>query len=386
MRTIKMLAVILTTLFCVSSQLSSASDQGPFSTVPVKNGEQRWKVGYYEGGAYIDYQKILTETVKGLMKLGWIEPAAIPPQEGEQTDQLWQWLSTEVDSEYIEFVSDAHYSAGWDEVKRKLRAEQVIGRLSNNRDIDLMIAMGTWAGKDLANDRQTTPTMVLSTSDPLSAGIIQSVEYSGYDHLHATVDPNRYDRQIRIFFDVVGFKKLGVAFEDSVNGRSYAAMDILQRLSKSKGFELVGCHTLSDISDISVAEDSVKKCFTELAEKVDAIYVTLQGGVNSNSIPALVKIANKKHIPTFSQSGSEEVKQGFLLSLSQAGFRYVGEFHAETFAKVFNGALPGQLDQLFEEPPKLAVNLKTAELVEFDPPLLLLGATDEIYREIQEVK
>lgn len=74
------------------------------------------------------------------------------------------------------------------------------------------------------------------------------------------------------------------------------------------------------------------------------------------------------------------------MSLSQAGFRYVGEFHAETFAKVFNGALPGQLDQLFEEPPKLAVNLKTAELVEFDPPLLLLGATDEIYREIQEVK
>lgn len=386
MRTIKVLAVILATLFCVSSQLSRASDQGPFSTVPVKNGEQRWKVGYYEGGAYIDYQKILTETVKGLMKLGWIEPAAIPPQEGEQTDQLWQWLSTEVDSEYIEFVSDAHYSAGWDEVQRKLRAEQVIGRLSNNRDIDLMIAMGTWAGKDLANNRQTTPTMVLSASDPLSAGIIQSVEYSGYDHLHATVDPNRYDRQIRIFFDVVGFKKLGVAYEDSVNGRSYAAMDTLQRLSKSKGFELVSCHTLSDISDISVAEDSVKKCFTELAEKVDAIYVTLQGGVNSNSIPALVKIANKKHIPTFSQSGSEEVKQGFLLSLSQAGFRYVGEFHAETFAKVFNGALPGQLDQLFEEPPKLAVNLKTAELVEFDPPLLLLGATDEIYREILEVK
>jgi len=382
----KVLAVILTTLFCVFSQLSRASDQGQFSTAPVKNGEQRWKIGYYEGGAYIDYQKILTETVKGMMKLGWIEPAAIPPQEGEQTDQLWKWLSTQVDSEYIEFVSDAHYSAGWDEAQRKLRAEQVVGRLSSNREIDLMIAMGTWAGKDLSNDRQTTPTMVLSASDPLSAGIIQSVESSGYDHLHATVDPNRYDRQIRIFFDVVGFKKLGVAFEDSVNGRSYAAMDVLRRLSKSKGFELVSCHTLSDISDIGAAEDSVKKCFTELAGKVDAIYVTQQGGVNSNSIPALVNIANKNHIPTFSQSGSEEVKQGFLLSLSQAGFRYVGEFHAETFAKVFNGAMPGQLNQLFEEPPKLAVNLKTAELVEFDPPLLLLGATDEIYREIQEVK
>jgi hypothetical protein len=100
----------------------------------------------------------------------------------------------------------------------------------------------------------------------------------------------------------------------------------------------------------------------------------------------LVNIANKNRIPTFSQSGSEEVKQGFLLSLSQAGFHYVGEFHAETFAKVFNGARPNQLSQLFEEPPKVAVNLKTAKIIGFNPPLLLLGAADEIYHEIQSSK
>ena len=384
MRAVKMLAMFLTMLLCVSGPLASASDQGVFSVDPVKNGEQRWKVGYYEGGEYTDYQKILIETVKGLVKLGWIEPVTIPVQEGEQTDQLWKWLSTEVSSEYIEFVSDAHYSAGWDDAQRKIRAEQVIDRLSNKQDLDLMIAMGTWAGKDLANDRQHTPTMVLSASDPISSGIIKSVEDSGFEHLHASVDPNRYDRQVRIFNDVVGFKRLGVAFEDSINGRSYAAMDVLQRLSKSRGFELLGCHTQSDISDLRIAEDSVKKCFRELAGKADAIYVTLQGGVNSNSIPELVRIANKNSIPTFSQSGSEEVKQGFLMSLSQAGFRYVGEFHASTFAKVFNGAKPNQLTQFFEEPPRMAVNLKTAEIVGFNPPLLLLGAADEVYREIPE--
>lgn len=384
MRAVKMLAMFLTMLLSVSGPLASASDQGVFSVDPVKNGEQRWKVGYYEGGEYTDYQKILIETVKGLVKLGWIEPVTIPVQEGEQTDQLWKWLSTEVSSEYIEFVSDAHYSAGWDDAQRKIRAEQVIDRLSNKQDLDLMIAMGTWAGKDLANDRQHTPTMVLSASDPISSGIIKSVEDSGFEHLHASVDPNRYDRQVRIFNDVVGFKRLGVAFEDSINGRSYAAMDVLQRLSKSRGFELLGCHTQSDISDLRIAEDSVKKCFRELAGKADAIYVTLQGGVNSNSIPELVRIANKNSIPTFSQSGSEEVKQGFLMSLSQAGFRYVGEFHASTFAKVFNGAKPNQLTQFFEEPPRMAVNLKTAEIVGFNPPLLLLGAADEVYREIPE--
>lgn len=383
MKTIRLLASCVLMLLLINSPTTGAAESALFATAPVKNGDQRWRIAYYEGGPYIDYQKILTETIRGLMQLGWIEKATIPAQEGEQTEQLWHWLTTEARSDYIEFVKDGHYSAGWDDQLREETAGAVIQRLQQNDDIDLMIAMGTWAGKDLANDQQSTPTMVLSASNPISAGIIKSVDDSGFAHLHASVDPGRHDRQIRIFYDVVGFRKLGVAYEDSVNGRSYAAMDELMKLSKKKGFELVGCHTKSDISDIAIAEESVKDCFNRLVEQVDAIYVTQQGGVNSNSIPELVAIANQHRIPTFSQSGSDEVKLGFLLSLSQAGFRYVGEFHAETFARVFNGAEPGQLEQLFEEPPKLAVNLKTAELVEFDPPLLLLGATDEIYKEIQ---
>ena len=159
---------------------------------------------------------------------------------------------------------------------------------------------------------------------------------------------------------------------------------MLEKLAKERKFELVRCYTKSDIADVTQAEKSVIDCFNRLVNEVDAIYVTVQGGVNKRSIPALVKIANEHKIPTFSQSGSEEVKDGFFVSLSQAGFKYIGEFHAETFAKVFNGAKPNQLDQLFQEPPKIAINMKTAEIIGFDPPVVLLGAADEIYRTIQK--
>ncbi|UTW05248.1 ABC transporter substrate-binding protein [Amphritea atlantica] len=363
------------------TQADLPAENVDFSTAPVTNNGERWRVGYFEGGEYIDYQKILIETVKGLMKLGWIEKTEIPEQQGEQTAQLWQWLQHGIRSEYIEFVPDAHYTAQWDETIRSQVTEKIIVRLNQNH-LDLMIAMGTWAGKALSNDRHHAATMVLSASDPLSAGIIKSVSDSGYDHVHATVDPNRYDRQVRVFHDIVNFKKLGVAYEDTENGRSYAALDVIERLSRERGFKIVRCHTLSDISDTARAEASVVNCFRELAPQVDAIYVTVQGGVTGNSIGQLVKVSNESRVPTFSQSGSDEVKKGLLLSLSQAGFRYVGEFHASTFAKVFNGALPNQLTQLFEEPPRMAVNLKTAEIVGFNPPLLLLGAADEVYRDI----
>ena len=51
-------------------------------------------------------------------------------------------------------------------------------------------------------------------------------------------------------------------------------------------------------------------------------------------------------------------------------------------ANVFNGAKPRQLPQVFEGPPKVAINLKTAQIIGFDPPMVLLGAADEIYKEI----
>jgi ABC-type uncharacterized transport system substrate-binding protein len=382
MKSIPKRALFVLCCWLALSMTVSAADKGNFSTAPRTNNGQKWRIAYYEGGEYIDYQKIFTETIRGLMRLGWIETAEIPPQKGEETKELWNWLATKAKSSYLEFLKDGHYSPNWDEKARKGVADTVLTRITQKKDVDLLLAMGTWAGKDFSNDRHHTPTIVMSASDPIAAGIIKSVEDSGFDHVHACVDPNRNDRQIRVFHEIIGFKRLGVAYEDSLTGRSYAALDKIEKLSKDRNFEVVHCHTQSDIADTRAAEETVIACFRELVEKSDAIYVTQQGGVSARSIPELVKVVNDHRIPTFSQSGSEEVKYGFFVSISQAGFKYVGEFHAETIAKVLNGARPNQLDQLFEEPPKIAINLKTAELIGFDPPVVLLGAADEIFRDI----
>jgi ABC-type uncharacterized transport system substrate-binding protein len=226
--------------------------------------------------------------------------------------------------------------------------------------------------------------MVLSVADALAAGIVKSLEDSGYDHIHARVDPFRYERQIRIFYDIIGFQTMGVAYEDSVAGRSYASIDKVEQVAQELGFEIVSCYTKSDIPDQKLAEETVKTCFREIGDKkVEAIYITPQNGINSRSIPELVEILNAYRIPTFSHSGSEEVKAGILMSISKASFKYVGQFYAETLAKILNGAKPRQLEQIFEGPPKIAINLKTAEIIGYDPPVDVLGAADEIYQEIE---
>lgn len=360
-----------------------AADKGKFNINPTTNNGQKWRIGYYEGGEYYDYKGWFIATIKGLMEIGWIEKAALPEDNGEFTTGIWSWLSTQMKSDYIEFVKDAHYSAKWDDTLRITMVETIINRLNNKKDIDLMLAFGTWAGKDLANNRHSTPTLILSASNAVGAGIIKSNEDSGFDHIQAHVDPSLYERQVLIFHDVIRFKKIGIAYENSINGKSYAAIDIIEKLAQRKNFEIVSCYTQSDIADQNAAGQSVVECIKKLVSDVDAIYVTQQGGVNSQTLPKIVEIANSHKIPTFSQSGSQEVQSGLFMSISNSGFKYVGQYHAGLIAKVFNGAKPRQLDQVFEGPPKVAINLKTARLIGFDPPMVLLGAADEIYKEIK---
>lgn len=373
--------LLLSSVFFLSCSVG-ANTSPDFSSAPTTNDGKPWRIGYLEGGEYIYYQKIFSATVKALMHRGWLDAKPLPEQQGEQTAELWRWLSEEASGRYIEFVADGHYTVGWDDSRREAVQLKLLERLNKLQDIDLMIAAGTWAGQDLANHQHSTNTLIISASNPLSAGIVKSVEDSGFGHIHARVDPDRYTRQLRVFHDLVGFQRLGIALEDSAEGRSYAGWDEAEKLAELRGFTLVPCYTQSDISDTEKAESSVIKCFKTLVKAADAIYVTTQGGINSNSLPALISIVNKHKIPTFSQNGGKEVRQGLLMSISQAGFRAVGNFHAMTMGKVFNGAKPNQLTQLFVEPVRMAVNLKSAELVGYQPPLLLLGASDEIYRSI----
>lgn len=374
---------LLVMLFVAEAHAETLKRTGPFNTSPKTNGEHKWRVAYYEGGPVGNYYEYLSTLVKGLMELGWIETKAVPHHKDRNTQALWSWLSKDTNSAFIEFVDDAYYSANWDQETRERLQAEIIHRASEQQDLDMIFALGTWAGKDLANDEHSTPTIVMSASDPVRSGIIQGIQDSGRDHIHARVDPLRYQRQVRMFHDVTRFEKLGVAYEDTPDGRNYAAMDTVERVARERGFEIVTCHTQSDISDQNLAGQSVVQCFERLIKEADAIYVTLQGGVNAQSIPKLVEIANKHRIPTFSQAGSKEVQYGFLLSISRPSFKPVGLFLAATVAKVLNGAKPRQLDQLFEESPNIAINLKTAELIGLYLYADVLAAADEIYREIR---
>lgn len=349
----------------------------PITPVAKANGA-RWRIGYYESGDYDEYSEILRAIATGLEELGWISMPAIPQNLGGR--ELWQFLSRNARSQTIEFVGDAYWKpANFDEASRPGVRQQVGVRLVQKQDIDLVIAMGTWAGQDMTALGAPVPTIVASTSDAVSARIVASAQDSGLENMHARVQPERYQRQLRLFHEIVGFRKLGLVYEDSPSGRSYAAVDAVRQIAMEKGFSVRACDARSSGVSAREATANVLHCYQELEGRVDAVYVTVSRGLTPAASAQLGQILREAKIPSFSMLGSEQVRAGLLMSLAQADYSYVGRFHAETIARILNGAKPRQLSQVWVDPAKIALNLETARLIGFEPTVDMLLAADEVY-------
>lgn len=378
-----LLILLVPLLLSIPAADLQAGEAKPELVAPTTNQGRKWRIGYVEAGPYQDYQAFLKAMLDGLSELGWLERKVYPPSLDEkETRTLWAWLATEARSGYLEFVADGYWSAGWDQEIRRQNKEAILARLNDKKDLDLMLVFGTKAGLDMVNDRHAVPAMVISASDPVEAGMVKSAEDSGFDHIHVTVEPNKYERQLYLFHEIVKFKKLGLAFDDSPTGRSYAALEYVKKVAADRGFQVLECHTLAANCTQQESEDSVAACCEKLAPQVDAFYITIQRGVTLESLPRMLQPLFKSRVATFAQSTSQEVKHGALLSLAQEDYQNIGRFEAKTLARILNGEKPRRLPQVFEDTQEIAVNLEAARRIGFRFPVDVLAGAKEVYETI----
>lgn len=349
---------------------------GPGNAPRLNNGK-KWRVAYYEGGPYSEYTDTMRTLVHGLISTGWITAENPPDFQQEMPKPYIDWL-TQHGSPYLSFKPENCYSAGWDDQKRVKMRNELLKKLKHG-GIDIVLAMGTWAGLDMASNAHSVPVMVLSTSDPIRAGIINSATDSGFDHVTARVDPNRYARQLRMFHRIVEFDTLGIAFEDTEDGRIYSAINEAERTAKERGFELMTCSV--SIPDKRESAPSCFKCFRELVKKVDAVYLTALVCADTRT-QELADIFKNARIPSFSMVGSKWVKEGIMLSISSdSGYAGLSRYNADKFGKILNGTKPRDLNQIFEDPLDIAINMGTAKAIGFPMPKSILKIATEVYGE-----
>lgn len=336
-------------------------------------------VAYVEGGPFVDYQRVLAGVAKGLETMGWIEDGDVPMPEGtESAEPIWNWLSEHAGGRIV-FAKDGFYSAGWDESNR----DEMFAAIGKMKHVDAILAFGTWAGTEfskLPDGKRTTPVVVASVTNALESGIVKSLERSGVPNLVASIEPDRYPRQLSIFQSVFWFRKLGIAYEDTPAGRGSIALRALENTAMSLGIELIRCTDRFDVADVNVAAERLKACHRQLVERgAQAVYLTANVGLTADTAADVLEPLIEAKLPTFSQVGSFDVENGALLSISEVNLADEGAFSAGQLVRILEGQSPEAINQRYEGAVSLAVNLETAKRIGWEPPLEILVAVDEFY-------
>ena len=61
---------------------------------PTTNNGIKWRIGYYEGGPWNNYQGYFLGIIDGLTELGWMEEIPLPElPDDSDTRILWEYLS-----------------------------------------------------------------------------------------------------------------------------------------------------------------------------------------------------------------------------------------------------------------------------------------------------
>jgi ABC-type uncharacterized transport system substrate-binding protein len=344
---------------------------------------RKYRIAYCETEPWLNYAGTLYGLIKGLESSGWVtNTSGLIYKEGQMdTGAMWEWLSKQDISPNLEFVGDAHYTLS---TMSEAEKQALLSRLAQSKDIDMVIAMGTSAGVLLANDQHSIPVMVFSTSNAVRSGIIKSEQDSGSNHIWAHMDARIYKRQMNVFFDLFQFKRMGMVYENSAQGRVYAAVDDAVDLSKEMGFEVVSMPIVEpkNKDDKERYYRDLLAVHRQLAEKVDAMYLTM-APIESNRLIELLQPFYEKNIPVFSQLGTEEVMAGALMSVARADFSGIGVFGADNMIKILQGNSPQTLPQVFENVPHIALNMEVARKIGYKPPFEILLVADEIYQSIK---
>jgi ABC-type uncharacterized transport system substrate-binding protein len=325
------------------------------AAAPEVRAEKKFRIGYLQGGDYHTYRQLFSAVMDEFESVGW--------------------------ADRLEFPADACFSAEWD----RDRCKEMARALAARDDLDMIWAFGTWAGQEMVKtDNVTTPIVVMSVSNAVRSGIVPSYEDSGRDNLTTRIDPAKYERQVRLFYDVFRFKKLGFVYADTPSGRTYADLETLKKLSKELDFELVGYNKVPENKKDAPAW--ILKGIKEIAPKIDAYYMTICIGFELSQVPQVMEVLNGHKIPTMSMYGADYVKAGAMMTIADSRYKQRARFTVSKIIKILEGAKPRDFPVVFAPGPRLTINLAAAKKIGWDPPIDILASADQVYNEIQSIE
>ncbi len=243
---------------------------------------------------------------------------------------------------------------------------RTIAEMFKQDQVDLILAIATPNAQAAANVITDIPIVITAITDPVSAGLAQSLENPG-GNITGTTDMNPVRDQIALVKEVLPeAATLGIIY-NSGEDNSLVQVDIAREAAPEFDLELVEA-TVTNKSEVNQATLS-------LLGKVDAIYIPTDNTVAS-ALSAVIKVANSAGLPVFG-SESAHVELGGLATFG-VDYYLLGKQTARVADEILQGKNPGEIPIKGSQDLKLIINKQAAVELNLTISDELLAKADEI--------
>ncbi|MFP4016226.1 MAG: ABC transporter substrate-binding protein [Halanaerobiales bacterium] len=232
-----------------------------------------------------------------------------------------------------------------------------IAQKFNSENLDMVLAIATPTAQAVANVIEDTPILITAVTDPVDAGLVESVEQPN-TNVTGTNDMQPMDKQFELILDFVpDAEKVGVVY-NAGEANSVLQVDIAREIADDLGITLV------EASADTTA--NVKQAAESLIGRVDAIYVPTDNTVVS-AIDAVIMIAEDNDIPLI--VGEEGGVRAGALATVGIDYYELGRQTARMALEILDGdAQPATMAVQSQEDTRLIINESAAEAMAVEIP------------------
>jgi branched-chain amino acid transport system substrate-binding protein len=161
--------------------------------------------------------------------------------------------------------------------------------------------------------------------------------------------------------EILNFKRLGIIYEDTDEGRKIADYDLIMQVAKEKSFSVKNCKIHFSKLDQAAIEKELTACYGRLSLRADTLYLSAYEHINKDLNRKLTSSLDFFKIPAFTIEQGKKIDPGVSLDLKhlQVDLRKPGL--ANIFKQLLKGISIHELQQRLSSLPDISVNLKSLQ-------------------------
>jgi ABC-type uncharacterized transport system substrate-binding protein len=260
--------------------------------------------------------------------------------------------------------------------------DEFVASLKTREDVDLIFAIGTHSTQRVVREIKTIPIVFTDLGAPETSGVITDWEGSGANY--TGVETRDYvGIGIHLLHELMAFQRIGMIYLKGSPSHEGTIRKVTE-LSHDAGFEFVteGFSLRDENNQVlpkEVIRANIVAALEKVAPEVDVFYVQISNAFDQN-FDLFFDCFKKYSLPSTGEP--IYITKGLVIGIGRDKEKF-GFQCAEYALKILGGADPGKLPMDVGRDFSISLNIEAATVVGYNPSIDILGAADQIFREIE---